>query len=111
MKYLGKIQDPKDLVNKEWVENTIEAASQGSGFTYSFSTSSWSTSSGTSTISIPASTHGMGANFCLDVWKSSGSGYVKSSGYPDTGYSVYIDETGNVTLQTSSIFAGKVVIR
>ena len=76
-----------------------------SRFVKEFDISDW----GSGTFSVFASEHGKGSSPLVDVWRSNGTSYIKSEGYPSDGWSLSTDLNGNLTLEGQP-FAGRIII-
>ncbi|MHC1722435.1 MAG: hypothetical protein AB9836_04420 [Aminipila sp.] len=87
---------------------TIETG--GNKYKMCFTISTWSGLSAPFSISIAESVHKCGIDINALVFILEGDKYVKTVGYPGTGYKVSIDSTGNVIITTSVKFPGKVIV-
>lgn len=132
MKNYSAVEDPKDICTKEYVDrlpllrydpqSLTDAQKQqarenigikGEIYKKTFAQSDWSGDTDEYSITIPAETHGHGAEFCADVWTLRDGAYSKCSGYPSTGWTLEVDTTGNLTLRVPNAdarFAGKLVV-
>lgn len=85
----------------------------GAAYTLTFnSTTDWTSASDEDySLTVSASTHGLGTDLCVDVWTLNGENYEKFYGYPSDGYTVTMSSGGDITITTGTPFAGKVVIK
>ena len=73
----------------------------------------WTQSDETYVVTVAASTHGRGMTPMADVYLLNGTVYEKSAGYPNEGWTVSVDENGDVTLTVTSAearFAGRMLV-
>ena len=61
---------------------------------------------------VSASEHGRGKKPSADVWRLSGTNYVKSEGYPSDGWLLSVDANGNITLSVDAgnAFSGRIIV-
>lgn len=98
-------------VTSDGIYQAIQAGGRGgNSYTYTFTTSSWS-GSGTYTLTLAAATHGCGTAPMADVLVLNNSSYEKYYGYPSSGWTMSIDTSGNITLTTTTVFSGRIVVR
>lgn len=108
--YLTQAQYNTAKTNGQILENELYFCSDGGKYVSTFTSTSW-TGTTTYTISIDAATHNKGVNPVVDVYVLDGTVYKKFYGYPQNGYYVSIDTSGNVILTSSTQFSGKIIIQ
>ncbi len=78
-----------------------------------FSVADFVASGGNYVLTITAQTHGLGTSVDASVWRKNGTSYEKYNGYPNEGWKLAVDASGNVTLTVTSAanrFDGKIVL-
>lgn len=75
--------------------------------------SSWTEAAEGYSLTVSAADHGAGTAPMVDLWQKSGDSYLKSNGYPSTGWTVTVNSDGDVTVSVGAggRFAGRIIIK